>query len=237
MYADTYRVKLTDIFEGPMDLLVHLIKRNEVSIYDIPIARLTDQYLEYIEWMKAMSVDVAGNFILMAATLLHIKSKMLLPVHDGDEDDEDPRMEIVRPLTEYLKIKDVAEQLAGRDLLGVDTFIRGLPPNALPDPPQPELIPVGLVELLDAFRKILDNVAAEQRVELTADRTSIQDRIGQIADILEERGDVSFESLFEAPVSKSDLIVTFLALLEMVRLELVRVVQNSQTGVIRLFYQ
>ena len=237
MYADTYRVKLTDIFEGPMDLLVHLIKRNEVSIYDIPIARLTDQYLEYIEWMKAMSVDVAGNFILMAATLLHIKSKMLLPVHDGDEDDEDPRMEIVRPLTEYLKIKDVAEQLAGRDLLGVDTFIRGVPPGALPDPPQPELRPVGLVELLDAFRKILDNVAAEQRVDLTADRVSIQDRIGQIADILEERGDVSFESLFEAPVTKSDLIVTFLALLEMVRLELVRVVQNSQTGVIRLFYQ
>ena len=237
MHADTYQVKLTDIFEGPMDLLVHLIKRNEVNIYDIPIARLTDQYLEYIEWMKAMNVDVAGNFILMAATLLQIKSKMLLPVHDGEEDDEDPRMEIVRPLAEYLKIKDVAEQLAGRDLLGVNTFIRNVAAEDLPEPPEPELVPVGLVELLDAFRKILDNVAAEQRVELTADRISIQDRIVQIADILEQRGDVSFESLFETPATKSDLIVTFLALLEMVRLELVRVVQNSQTGIIRLFYQ
>ncbi len=100
MTPDPYQIKLEDIFEGPMDLLVHLIKKNEVNIYDIPIALITGQYLEYLEWIKAMNVDVAGDFILMAATLTQIKSKMLLPVHDGEDDDDDPRMEIIRPLNE-----------------------------------------------------------------------------------------------------------------------------------------
>ncbi len=124
MSGERYEVKLMNIFEGPMDLLVYLIKKNEVDIYDIPIAVITDQYLGYLEWMEAMNVDFAGDFIVMAATLTHIKSKMLLPVHDDQDDEEDPRLEITRPIEEYLQMKSVAEQLAERNLLGEDVFLR-----------------------------------------------------------------------------------------------------------------
>jgi segregation and condensation protein A len=103
-----YEVKLTDVFEGPMDLLSHLIKKNEVTIYDIPIALITRQYLEYLEWMKAMNIDLAGDFLVMASTLAQIKSRMLLPLHESEEDQEDPRLEIARPLIEYLQIQSAA---------------------------------------------------------------------------------------------------------------------------------
>ena len=115
---DRYRVKLENVFEGPMDLLVHLIKKAEVDIYDIPISQITEQYLNYLEWMKQMNIDFAGDFVLMASTLTHIKSRMLLPAQEGEEEEEDPRLEITRPLLEYLRIKSAAEQLAERNLLG-----------------------------------------------------------------------------------------------------------------------
>ncbi|MBW1753945.1 MAG: segregation/condensation protein A, partial [Deltaproteobacteria bacterium] len=105
MQEELYQVKLDNIFEGPMDLLVHLIKKHEVDIYDIPIAMITDQYLEYLKWMESMNIDVAGDFIVMAATLTQIKSKMLLPIHENENDQEDPRLEIARPLAEYLQMK------------------------------------------------------------------------------------------------------------------------------------
>ena len=118
-----YRVQL-DSYSGPLDLLLYLIRREEVDIYDIPIARITEQYLAYLEWMKRMNIDVAGDFVLMASTLAHIKSKMLLPTQLGEEEEEDPRLEITRPLLEYLRIKSAAEQLAERNLLGESTFTR-----------------------------------------------------------------------------------------------------------------
>jgi chromatin segregation and condensation protein Rec8/ScpA/Scc1 (kleisin family) len=121
---DRYRVRLQDVFEGPMDLLVHLIKKAEVDIYDIPISQITAQYLEYLEWMQQMNIDFAGDFVLMASTLTHIKSRMLLPAQLGEEEEEDPRLEITRPLLEYLRIKSAAEQLAERNLLGETTFTR-----------------------------------------------------------------------------------------------------------------
>jgi segregation and condensation protein A len=121
---DRYRVRLQDVFEGPMDLLVHLIKKAEVDIYDIPISQITAQYLEYLEWLQQMNIDFAGDFVLMASTLTHIKSRMLLPVQAGEEEEEDPRLEITRPLLEYLRIKSAAEQLAERNLLGDKTFTR-----------------------------------------------------------------------------------------------------------------
>ena len=125
MAEQLYSVQLENVFEGPMDLLVHLIKKNELDIYDIPIALITEQYLQYVEWMKAMNVDFAGEFIVMASTLTQIKSRMLLPVHDGDgEEEEDPRLELTRPLLEYLQMKSVADQLVERNLLGDKTFIR-----------------------------------------------------------------------------------------------------------------
>jgi segregation and condensation protein A len=110
MQEDIYKVQIDDIFEGPMDLLVHLIKKHEVDIYDIPIALITKQYLEYIEWMKIMNIDIAGDFIVMASTLTKVKSRMLLPSHDED-DDEDPRLELVKPIEEYLLMKSAAEKL------------------------------------------------------------------------------------------------------------------------------
>jgi len=236
MTPEPYQIKLEDIFEGPMDLLVHLIKKNEVNIYDIPIALITGQYLEYLEWIKAMNVDVAGDFILMAATLTQIKSKMLLPVHDGEDDDDDPRMEIIRPLNEYLQMKKAAEQLLQRDLLGQDTFIRPISERDVPADPDDAYIQVGLFELIDAFRQILADLDAEQQVDFTADRISIKDRIAQIIEKLENRGPVTFDELFSRPIRKSDVVVTFLAILEMVKLNLLRIAQHTQSGIMRLFY-
>lgn len=237
MSNEFYEVKLDDIFEGPMDLLVHLIKKNEVDIYDIPIALITDQYLEYMELLKSMNIDFAGDFIFMAATLAHIKSSMLLPIHEKDEDEEeDPRTQIIKPLLEYLQMKSAAEQLAIRNLLGEDTFIRNPDQEAFDANQEEEMIKVGLFELIDAFQKILNNISPDQRVDFTVDRISVKDRIAEIVDILEAQGDITFGELFSVNSNKSEVVVTFLAILEMVKLCLVRIVQHVQTGIIRLFY-
>lgn len=235
--SEPYRVKLERIFEGPMDLLVHLIRKNEVNIYDIPIALITDQYLAYLEWMKAMNIDLAGDFLLMAATLTQVKSKLLLPVHDGEAEEEDPRLEIARPLAEYMQIKSAARLLAERDLLGEDTFTRSPKAQDIPPPGEDGLIHVGLFELIDAFQRIMANLSPDQRLDLTTDRISVKDRINEIVDMLEKRGDMAFEELFAAAPSRSDLIVTFLAILEMVKVALIRVFQHSPSGQIRVFYQ
>jgi len=242
MQNKPYAVKLEDIFEGPMDLLVHLIKKNEVDIHDIPIALITDQYLEYINWMESMNIDFAGDFLVMAATLAQIKSKTLLPVHEGigDDDDgdgDDPRHAITKPLIEYLQMKSAAEQLSSRNLLGKNIFIR-MPGNRDGYPPiqENEFIRVGLFELIDAFQKVLEKMPGEHRVDLTADRISVKDRISELIDILGEKNSVTFMELFQEKPEKSDVIVTFLAVLELVRLHLVKIAQHVQTGIIRLFY-
>lgn len=234
-----YRIKVENIFEGPMDLLIHLIHKHEVDIYDIPIALITRQYLEYVEWIKLTEIDNAGDFILMAATLTKIKSRTLLPTHGNeDEEDEDPRLEITRPLLEYIKLKAAAEELAQRSLLGGDTFIRTPGKDEVPKPQDDELIKIGLFELIDAFQGIIKRLSSQHQVDLTTDRITIKDRIAELVDILEEKGSVSFEELFEPTSSpgKSDIIITFLAVLEMVKLNLVRLAQHVQSGIIRLFY-
>jgi segregation and condensation protein A len=234
---DVYRVRVDGVFEGPMDLLVHLIKKHEVDIYDIPIALLTDQYLAYLEWMRAMSIDFAGDFLLMAATLAHIKSRTLLPVHgEGEDDEEDPRNQIARPLLEYLRMKSAAEMLGERPLLGEATFVRRSDPREFVVDGEGEMIRVGLFELIDAFQRILKSVSPEHRVQLASEGKSVKERITELVDVLEEKGSVSFEELFPRGSAKSDIIVTFLALLEMVKMELVRVVQHVQSGAIRIFY-
>jgi len=233
---EIYQVKLDNIFEGPMDLLIHLIKKNEVDIYDIPIALITDQYLEYIEWMKSMNIDLAGDFIVMAATLTQIKSRMLLPISEGDEEEEDPRTEITKPLLEYMQIKSAAEDLAGRNLLGENIFVRNLPKEDYLLDSEDNIVAVGLFELIDAFQKILKNISIDERLNLIADTISVKDKISELADILEKQESITFGELFSVNADKSEVIVTFLAILEMVKLSLVRVVQNIQTGIIRLFY-
>ncbi len=235
MLEEPYKVLLDDVFEGPMDLLIHLIRKHEVDIYDIPIALITDQYLGYMELMKSLNIDLVGDFIVMAATLAQIKSRMLLPVHE-DEDEEDPRMEIARPLLEYLEMKSAAEQLAGRNLLGDSTFIRQSDLKEFLSDQDDEIINVGLFELIDAFQKILKNVSDDERLDIISDEMSVKDKISKLVDIFEEKSSITFEELFAGDVVKSEVILTFLAILEMVKLCLVRIAQHSQTGVIRLFY-
>lgn len=232
----TYQVKLENVFEGPMDLLVYLIRKNEVDIYDIPIALITRRYLAYLAWMKAMSIEVAGNFILMAATLMQIKSRMLLPQHgDAADDDEDPRLELVRPLEEYLKLKAAASLLAERQHLLENTFVRGMDDSLLPES-ELELASIGLFDLLEAFQRILDQAASDYQVDVTTERFSVQDKINELSDILELQGSLTFDALFVAQVRRADIVVTFLALLEMARLGLARIVQHVNSGIIRIFY-
>jgi len=232
----TYHIHLGDLFDGPMDLLVHLVRKNEVDLYDIPIALIAEQYLEYINLMKVMNIDVAGNFLVMAATLAHIKSRMLLPVQEEQEDEEDPRMEIVRPLEEYLQLKYAAEDLAHRDRLGWDVFIRGTDEISESGGEEPrDFVQVSLFELMDAFQRIIKRVSPEHFLNITADSISVKSRILEIADILEQKGSVTFEELFEKQAAKGLIIVTFLAVLEMARTQVIRIMQHVTSGIIRIF--
>jgi len=224
MTEKIYQIQLEEIFEGPMDLLIHLIRKNDLDIYDIPIALITDQYLQYLELMKAMNIDYAGDFILMASTLTQIKSRMLLPTHDGEEEEEDPLQEITRPLLEYLQMKSAADQLIERDLLGEKTFVRNTSRDEFLTSPE------------DAFQKILERIPDGHRIELTADEISVKDKISQIVEILEARASVTFLELFSDNPDKHEVIITFLAILEMVKLTLIRIIQNVKTGIIRIFY-
>ncbi|MDF1591719.1 MAG: segregation/condensation protein A [Desulfobacterales bacterium] len=236
MQEERYSVKLEDIFEGPMDLLIHLIRKNEIDIYDIPIAMITRQYLEYLDWLKFMNIDFAGEFIVMAATLTQIKSRMLLPTHGYEDEDIDPRSEITKPLLEYLRMKSMAEELSKRHLLGDSTFVRTPDLKEYLSDTDDRFVKIGLFELIDAFQKILENLPGDHKIDFSTDRISVKDRITEIIDVLEAKGSVTFTELFPATSTKSDIIVTFLAILEMVKLYLIRIVQHSQTGIIRLFY-
>jgi segregation and condensation protein A len=236
MNDSDYKVMLENVFEGPMDLLVHLIKKNEVDIYDIPVALITQQYLAYLDWMSLLNIDNVGDFLVMASTLTQIKSRMLLPYHGEDEDEEDPRLELTRPLSEYLQIKSAAEELAGRNMLGDKMFTRRTDTKAYFEDDQ-ELIQVGLFELIDAFQRILEKVTRDHVVDLSVDTVSVKDRMNAIIAVLEEKGSISFLEMFPANVQKMDIIATFLALLELMRMNLVRIVQSAQNGTIRLFYQ
>lgn len=236
MLENLYRVELDEIFEGPMDLLVHLVRKNELDIYDIPIALITEQYLQYIEWMQAMNIDYAGDFLLMASTLTQLKSRMLLPVHDGEDEEEDVLQEITRPLVEYLQMKSAADELVERNLLGENTFIRNPDRGEFLTGSDDEFVKIGLFELIDAFQKILERIPDEHRVDMRADEISVKDKIAQIIDILEAKESITFLELFSDIPDKHEIIVTFLAILEMVKLTLIRIFQHVQTGVIRIFY-
>jgi segregation and condensation protein A len=235
MIDDIYKVKVENIFEGPMDLLIHLIKKNEVDIYDIPVALITVQYLEYLNWMHAMNLDLAGDFLLMASTLAHIKSRMLLPAHEEENEEEDPRMELTRPLLEYMKMKAAAEELAGRNILGEHIFTRKTDNPDLTPESEETFVQIGLFELVEAFKRLLDNTSAAHRVDFNDDQISVKDRIAEIVEILGEKGSITFLELFFPDSNRSMIVITFLAMLEMVKSALVRVVQNTCTGSIRLF--
>jgi len=237
---DAYRVKL-DSFEGPLDLLLHLIRKNEVNIYDIPISLITEQYLGFIAMMQELNLDVAGEFLVMAATLIHIKSRMLLPRADPSQDDvldqEDPREVLVRRLLEHQKYKAAAELLHERETLRSAQHIRpdSRVADAAGDEYEPEL-EVDLFSLLAAFRGVLERANRRPRMVLPPEQISIEDRIRQLLDRLSETDACGFEDLFaDGDGSRPFMIVTFLALLEMIRLKLVRIFQSGGFGPIRVY--
>jgi len=234
---DAYQVKL-DNFEGPLDLLIHLIKTEEVNVYDIPIARITARYLEYVDLLQELDLDVAGEFLVMAATLIHIKSRMLLPRPDPSQEDaeEDPREALVRRLLEHQKFKAAAELLferatiRGAQWTRPDTRIAGLTGEDL----EPEL-EVDLFSLLSAFRGVLQRARERPPLLLPPEQISVEARIEQLLSRLSETSACGFDELFGDVSSRGDLIVTFLALLEMIRLKLVRVFQAGAFGPIRVY--
>jgi segregation and condensation protein A len=237
---EAYSVKL-DSFEGPLDLLIHLIKKNEVNIYDIPIALITQQYLEYVEMMQELNLDTAGEFLVMAATLIHIKSKMLLPRPDTtgeDQPDEDPREALVRRLLEHQRFKAAAELLHERAVLRGAQWIR--PDGRIAEIAgdeyayEPE-IEVDLFSLLAAFRGVLERAKNRPRLVLPPEEVPLEVRIEQLLAILSETEACGFEDLFARDDSRGAMITTFLALLEMIRLELIRVFQTSPFGPIRVY--
>ena len=228
------QVKL-EIFEGPLDLLLHLIHKNEVDIFDIPIATITDQYLEYLDMMRALNISVATDFLVMASTLIHIKSKMLLPDYTQDRDEEDPRVEITRPLLEYMHLKGAAEELAEREILQKDVFTRP-PDKALVrqvagEGPEVE---ANIFQLITAFKRIIDEEQLETRLKIEAARWSVKEKTVYLLTLLREKGTVYFRKIFEGQLTVSEVIATFLALLELVRAGMVRVFQPTQDSDIRL---
>jgi segregation and condensation protein A len=234
---EAYPVRLAN-FEGPLDLLLHLIKKNEVSIYDIPIITITHQYIEYIDLMQEMNLDVAGEFLVMAATLIHIKSRMLLPRPDPTQEDpeEDPREALVRRLLEHQKFKAAAELLHERETLRSAQWTRPDGPIAeiAGEAPEPE-IEVDLFSLISAFRAIVERAKHRPKMYLPGEQLPIEDRIEQLLTRLSETEACGFEELFADVQTRAGLIVTFLALLEMIRLKLVRVFQTGGLGPIRVY--
>lgn len=225
----SYRVALPT-FEGPLDLLLHLIQKHELDILDIPISFVTEKYVEYIMMMQELNIDIASEYLVMAATLAHIKSKMLLPPSPDDadqalEEEEDPRAELVRRLLEYQKYRLAAEQLGGRSVLGRDLFARGSE-EAVDEGPAP-LAPLPMFKLLDAFQTALKRVARTKDHEIQFEQFSITERIHQLSDLLKTRPRATFDELFETARSRADVIVTFLALLEMTRLRMTNITQEG----------
>lgn len=225
-------------FTGPLDLLLHLIRKNEMEITDIPIAEITTQYLAIIDSMQTLNLDVAGEFLLMAATLLHIKSRLLLPqvVDDGseEEDEEDPRAELVRRLLEYQKYKEAADCLDVLPQLHRDLFARCSAAPELLEDSEEEIVAVGLFELVEAFQQLLRERPAPTVHEVSAEQLSVAERINQILTALQGQQSLAFADLFAAAGGRAEVIVTFLAMLELVKLRLVKLLQSRRFGTIWL---
>jgi segregation and condensation protein A len=232
--AGPYTVKL-EIFEGPLDLLLHLIRRNQVDIYDIPIATITDQYLDYLKMMRSLNLDVAGEFLLMAATLLQIKSKTLLPLppEEEEEEGEDPRAELLNRLLEYQEYKEAAARLHERDMLDRDIFVQR---DQTVESEDGGLVEVGVFELIEALKDVLTRASIEAAYDITLDRITIEERIAQILEVVKSEGNgLLFTSLFSGASSREHIIVTFLALLELIKMRMIKVYQRTPFGPIEIF--
>jgi len=233
-----YPVKLAN-FEGPLDLLLYLIKKNEVDVYDIPIALIAAQYLDYLDLMQELDLDVAGEFLVMASTLIHIKSRMLVPrieTATDAEDEEDPRDVLMGRLLEHQKFKAAAELLHEREIVRSAQWTR--PDSRVEDiagEPFERELEVDLFSLLKAFQSVIARSRERPPVMLPAEVVPIETRIEQLLERLSETQACAFQDLFDDAASRRDLITTFLAMLEMIRLKLIRVFQGDTFGPIRVY--
>jgi segregation and condensation protein A len=235
--ADAPRIQLP-VFEGPLDLLLYLIRRDRIDIHDIPIAPITRQYMEYLDVMRELNLDVAGEFMVMAATLIHIKSKMLVPVEPTEvegEEAEDPRDALVQRLLEFERYKAAAGVLYQKGQIRAATWTR--PDTVLPafDDAGEEMLEAGLFDLISAFKELLDRRKTLLAHEVSGEGKSVEARMDEVLALLREGQSVDFLELFEGQGTKADMIVTFLALLELIRLKTVKVYQRGVFGPIRVF--
>jgi segregation and condensation protein A len=237
-----YAIKL-DIFEGPLDLLLYLIKKNEIDIYNIPIALITEQYLQYLKIIKSLNLDLAGEYLVMASTLIHIKSRLLLPVPEelaDEEVEEDPRAELIKQLLEYQSFKEAASALEGRPLLERDVFTRSA---AIDDDRErsedsdkgDELIEVSIFELIEAFHNLVSRTGQKELMDIDLEKMSLTDIINDIMEQLNREKNLTFEELLGEKKDRRRIIYTFLALLELIKMKMIKAYQTSAFGVIRIF--
>lgn len=232
---EDYKVDL-EVFEGPLDLLLYLIRKDEVDIYNIPIERITTQYMEYLSVMRMLDLNIAGEFIVMAATLMMIKSRMLLPMEDRSEEEEeeeaDPRWDLVRQLVEYKKFKDIASQLQEREFYQENVFEFGGKSVITVEPDEAGLTlqDVGLFDLISIFAEVLKKAPVEQLGEIAADRYTVADKIDMVLKTVRAGGVLRFTQMFSQMASRNEIICTFLALLELLRLRQISAEQDARFG-------
>ena len=236
MAQEDYKVRL-EVFEGPLDLLLYLIKKDELEIHDIPIETITTQYVQYLELMQMLDLNVAGEFLVMAATLMMIKSRMLLPVEERPEleaEEEDPRWDLVRQLVEYKKFKDAALHLEALELRREDIFGRDGAEAVLGKEPDVALHDVGLFDLISAFSDALKKVKSEELREIFAERFTVAEKIELLGERLRREKRFSISRMFAGMRSRNEIACTFLALLELIRLNQARAVQKETYGEIMI---
>ena len=234
-----------EVFEGPLDLLLHLVRKEEVDIYEVDMVRIADQFCEYVEVMKHFDLHIAGEFIVMASTLMYIKSKELLPVDqqvvvDDEDDEDDPRWDLIRQLVEYRKFKDAGDDLKRMEWEQEQSFLRqGAKPKVPPLPPQ-KGAPAAIFDLVGAISDIFNRFEekgkrrAENTREITADKWTVSQKIVKIRELISKKESILFSELFEEAESRQELVATFLALLELVKLKVVLCIQGERFGEIEL---
>jgi len=233
-----YAIKL-DIFEGPLDLLLYLIKKNEIDIYNIPVALITQQYLEYLNIIKSLNLDMAGEYLVMASTLIHIKSRLLLPVPEepsAEELEEDPRAELVRQLLEYQAFKEAAQELSHRPILERDVFKNTVPEEkkkASAD--EDDLVEVSIFELIEALHQVISRLDKKELLEIDLEKLSLTDIINDVMERLTREKNLTFEELLGEKKDRRRIVYTFLALLELIKLKMIKAYQTAAFGVIRIF--
>ncbi len=225
---DPLQVKI-EVYEGPLDLLLHLVKKNQVDIYDIPIALITEQYLEYLRFMRSLNIDLASEYLLMAATLVHIKSRMLLASPEDEE--EDPRAEITQALLDYVKVKDMAHMLENQEILHRDVFVRHHIEEIVGE--ENFVFPT-LFDLLDALKHIMEAYKLTEAVTSTAESIKLEEKMAEIYDLLQKEQEILFDKLFLSARTKAEVVVTFVAILHLAKEGLIILYQTSPFAPIHL---